>query len=253
MKFYIENLKQFSRQQAYALPTFRFHADAEPGHSLVFCHSGAVDYDFGYWKTRHIPGEALIIPEGTSFVATKASLEESMYTVFYFQADLSITQATKLSFEKDSTMIYSILDQCITIGMKEDRYLLLSYFYKIIALLAQDEDSSVHSENLATLILPALDVMRKNLYNPSLKIGQLHTFCGISDAYFRSIFITRYGVPPKKYITEQRLLYAKQLLEYGECRSVNEAARLSGFEDPLYFSRVFKAKYGYSPSSAILK
>ena len=48
------------------------------------------------------------------------------------------------------------------------------------------------------------------------------------------------------YINDLRLEKSKALLEE---HSVKEVASLVGFEDANYFSRIFKKKYGVSPSA----
>ena len=90
MEFYIENLELLSVLQLES-PGYLFNP-GRPSHAYVFRRSGAIDYDFGTWKTRQEPGEVLLIPKGTVFSATLASQEKSLYTVVNFQGDLSLTE-----------------------------------------------------------------------------------------------------------------------------------------------------------------
>lgn len=53
-----------------------------------------------------------------------------------------------------------------------------------------------------------------------------------------------------QYVREQRLEYAKQLLEYGAL-NVNEVAEKSGFRNVSYFSDAFRRYFGYPPSHLI--
>ena len=54
---------------------------------------------------------------------------------------------------------------------------------------------------------------------------------------------------PHKFLTDRRLQTAASMLrsQYND-GNVTEVARLCGFREPLYFSRMFKKKYGMSPS-----
>ena len=54
---------------------------------------------------------------------------------------------------------------------------------------------------------------------------------------------------PHKYLTDRRLQTAANMLrsEYND-GNVTEVAHQCGFREPLYFSRMFKKKYGISPS-----
>lgn len=66
--------------------------------------------------------------------------------------------------------------------------------------------------------------------------------------YLKKIFKKETGLTPLQYLTEKRLENAASTLStfYGK-GNVSETARLCGFSDPLYFSRLFKKKYGVSP------
>ena len=53
---------------------------------------------------------------------------------------------------------------------------------------------------------------------------------------------------PKEYVIHQRISKAKVLLESGHASVAGVAASL-GFDDPAYFSRLYKKKTGTSPKS----
>ena len=69
--------------------------------------------------------------------------------------------------------------------------------------------------------------------------------------YLRKLFKKEVGVSPLEYMTTLRMKSAETLLtamwtnEY----SISEVAQMCGFEDALYFSRVFKKYYGCAPSN----
>lgn len=69
--------------------------------------------------------------------------------------------------------------------------------------------------------------------------------------YLRKLFKKEVGVSPLEYMTSLRMKSAETLLtamwtnEY----TISEIARMCGFDDALYFSRVFKKHYGCSPTS----
>ena len=246
MNFHIENTELLSVLQLVSPACIV--TPERPSHAYVFRRSGAGDYDFGSWQTRQEPGEVMLIPKGAVFTATLVGAEESKYTVVNFQGDFSLTEPKKLTLGKDMMQVYQWLDRCAAMDPERDRYWMLSDFYRITAQLTQQQQNASFAPESMDLIQPALKMIRKDLYDPGLKVGLLHVVCSLSDTYFRNLFVARFGVVPKQYILDRRLIHAKQLLESGECRFVSDAARLSGFEDPLYFSRIYKARYGHPPS-----
>ena len=67
--------------------------------------------------------------------------------------------------------------------------------------------------------------------------------------YLRKLFQKELGMTPHKYLTDRLLQTAANMLrsEYND-GNVTEVAHQCGFREPLYFSRMFKKKYGISPS-----
>ena len=52
-----------------------------------------------------------------------------------------------------------------------------------------------------------------------------------------------------EYLILKRLAYARMLLDSGAVMSVKEAAFASGFDDPSYFCRAYKKRYGTTPGA----
>lgn len=72
-----------------------------------------------------------------------------------------------------------------------------------------------------------------------------------SSDYLRKLFKKEVGVTPHRFLTDLRLQTAAESLgsSCANAGSISELARMCGFREPLYFSRVFKNKYGVSPSA----
>jgi len=70
-----------------------------------------------------------------------------------------------------------------------------------------------------------------------------------SKEYLKKMFKRETGLTPLQYLTNKRLEIAAGTLStyLAGSRNVSETARMCGFADPLYFSRLFKKKYGVSP------
>ena len=66
--------------------------------------------------------------------------------------------------------------------------------------------------------------------------------------YLRKLFKTEMGVTPHQYLSDLRLRAAAERLRITDGANVSEIAHLCGFHEPLYFSRMFRKKYGLSPS-----
>ena len=68
--------------------------------------------------------------------------------------------------------------------------------------------------------------------------------------YLRKLFQKELGITPHRYLVDKRLKMAAELLASDAdagARTISDIAPLCGFHDPLYFSKMFKKKYGAAP------
>lgn len=84
-------------------------------------------------------------------------------------------------------------------------------------------------------------------YNTPLSIEEYASSRGISVSWFIRSFRELTGFTPMQYILSIRIANAQNLLETTEY-NMTEISGILGYENPLYFSRVFKKQVGVSPS-----
>lgn len=84
-------------------------------------------------------------------------------------------------------------------------------------------------------------------YNSEIKIPELASMENLSNSRYVARFTSAVGRSPMQYIVELRLRCACDLLENTDM-SVKEVASLSGYDDPHFFSKLFKKHIGLSPS-----
>lgn len=78
-------------------------------------------------------------------------------------------------------------------------------------------------------------------------ISQLSEMAGVAETTFRKLFKEQTGKAPNAFLRELKLTTAaKELLKSSD--SVNSIAYGVGFEDPNYFSRMFKKTFGVTPN-----
>ncbi len=84
-------------------------------------------------------------------------------------------------------------------------------------------------------------------YQRDINIAKLADSYHISCCWFIREFKNYTGYSPKQYITNLRLQNAKELLR-NHSLSISDVASLVGYENQLYFSRIFHKYIGMSPS-----
>lgn len=81
----------------------------------------------------------------------------------------------------------------------------------------------------------------QNEFGRDLDMALLAKELGVSYSWFRHTFTAHTGLSPHQYLLEFRLVRARNLLVETEL-SIKEIARQTGFEDELYFSRLFRQR-----------
>lgn len=80
-----------------------------------------------------------------------------------------------------------------------------------------------------------------------ITINDICTDVGCSKTTLIAAFKKEFGITVNAAITSEKMNEAKKLLAAGKL-SINEIARATGFYDQSYFSKVFSAEHGISPS-----
>jgi len=107
-------------------------------------------------------------------------------------------------------------------------------------------EKDLHFDTLARL-KPAIDFMDSEFANnPGLAEAAAHA--GLSPNYFHRLFHRTTGMTPFHYMETRRLDTARGILAEGRL-NVKEVAAASGYENPFYFSRAFRKRFGVPPSA----
>lgn len=220
-----------------------------PNHIIVTRLSGKCEYLFDDRKVIIEAGESILLPKGLSYSVRRISEEPSRCALLRFSADADFLKPTE--FKVDNLLLFisafDKLGRALLFDNEKNLLLSLSHFYELLSLLSPKNERTYLDSRKLELIEPALTYLEEHIFDPKLVIGKLSLLCGISDVYLRQIFFQHTGKQLSKYITEKRLDRAKRLLDDGDYTFVRDVAEAVGYTDPLYFSRIFKKRYGYSP------
>ena len=90
-----------------------------------------------------------------------------------------------------------------------------------------------------------------NFTDPSLSLESMCRVLSYNGKYISSLFKKSFNISFKEYLNTVRINNACSLMSKG-FSSIKEIAFLCGFNDPLYFSKVFKSITEQSPSEYVL-
>src|SRR5574344_1127255 len=90
-------------------------------------------------------------------------------------------------------------------------------------------------------------IVYQHIGDPDFNIDQLASMLSMGRTKFYGKMKELSGVSPNKYLSNERMRIAAELLLEGEM-NVAEVSYKVGFQDTSYFNKCFKAKYGVVPS-----
>ena len=111
------------------------------------------------------------------------------------------------------------------------------------ALVYRDSQPNGQYKNL---IRKAKEYLERHYADPELSLNQVAAQANLSASHFSVVFSQETSQTFKEYLTEIRINKAKELLRMTSLRSADIAYQV-GYNDPHYFSSVFKKNTGLSP------
>ncbi len=119
--------------------------------------------------------------------------------------------------------------------------------YLFLAHLIRMNQNTSTANPRQTYVTGALRYIQYNYAN-DIGVNDIAHYVGISRSQLYRAFLQDFGVSPHTYLQTYRINEACSLL-HDPAYSVAEVAGSVGFNDPLYFSRVFKSIKGTTPSA----
>lgn len=197
-------------------------------------------------------GQAFLILPGQVTTYTADSLHPWQYGWMGFHGTqaLKTAEACGLSqehptatFSDTEAMRRCIESMAVRFEARANPFALLADMYSFFSLFMSPQPPVSGSLMLDEI----LDFIRKN-YSYHLSVDGLAARCGIDRSQLFRIFKQYLGISPQEYIICYRLERAAQLLKTTSL-SVTQVQLSCGFGDLCHFSRLFKNRYGLSPTA----
>lgn len=218
---------------------------------LVYVLSGSVEYKDKTQSFVAKRGNIIYLSENSSYECNIIDDTYSFIVInFIFKKDKNEQFDSELfllntPFELDNKFIK--LNQLWAVDTIENKLKAKSIVYDIYSKLCSISIKDYLPNESKTKILEIGDSILENCYNSNLNIEKILEEYEISEVHFRRLFKKMYGSSPIKFVQNIRINKAKQLL-IDENVSINKIALECGYDDPFYFSRIFKKVTGVTPS-----
>lgn len=174
--------------------------------------------------------------------STQSDEEIQIFNMKFITIILTVCKDLNIDFNK---FISSENDLIIRV-INEKSLHTINKIMKDICIAIVEIASSSRIEIRSSLIKNVCQYIDDNYKTPELTIESIAFTYHVSPNYLSSIFKKEVKCTFSKYLTEKRLIYAKDLLENTDMKNF-EIAESIGFSDPNYFSYCFKKNCGITP------
>ncbi|MEM1485341.1 AraC family transcriptional regulator [Oscillospiraceae bacterium PP1C4] len=124
----------------------------------------------------------------------------------------------------------------------------IGLLYLFLALLIDQAGAKNTSSDLSLEYVESAVRFIAHNYSSAIDINDIAASVGISRSHLYRVFMRHIATPPNEYLTRFRISQACELLERSSL-SISAVAASVGYDDQLYFSRVFKKITSKSPSA----
>lgn len=213
---------------------------------IVYYFQGSGTTTIGKENVHFTPGTIICFPPGVPH------REFSTYGFrdYYFEIEAFNNQFSSIPCFQDNEALdfLNILTQMYKIyHLKQSNWKnisesLLSVLYQFMVSWSTEKRSIPLVELIKNALL-------SNLSNSNFCLEDIMKGFSLTPNHIRKVFKEETGMSPLQFLNEKRIAYAKDLLENrnNSYYKVKEIANLCGFEDPYYFSRLFKKLTSISP------
>lgn len=244
-------------------PHAKFHfAERKKGckqYILIYCLEGQGVIDVMDTRIDLRPNSYYIIPPNTAHDYYAVQNDPwSIYWVHFTgqQAknlfrkfnENSITGARFISFEERRVNLFENLMNVLENGYSSENieYVNISLWQLLGSFIFSNYFTKIGKDEIEGDIINSTVKYMKDHLDESLKVGSIASLFNYSNSHFFSLFKKKTGYSPIQYFNHLKMQRACQYLSFTDM-SVKEISFSLGYEDPLYFSRLFKKTMNISP------
>jgi AraC-like DNA-binding protein len=229
-------------------------------HILIACISGKGSCTLAGQDWKMEPGDLLFLPPREYHVYS--ANPRSPWTIFWMHfrglrasdhlENLGVSTTRPIVSVDDPAVLIEAFEDTFrhaTHGFNEAAMIGLSTaFGRLLGLVkVHQRTPGSRSRRAESRLLKVLSMMREDLARP-WTLDELARESHLGIAHFSELCRRQTGMPPLGLLIRLRLQRAMDLLQQGN-HNVAEAAAMVGYDDPFYFSRLFRKHMGLPPSA----
>ena len=205
-------------------------------HQALFCPESEIpttEFFVGYadLQLRGLPANFLPVPEGGYVLHTTGELRQRLFKICSsMEAEKAVCRQGKYF------MLKAYMIQLLLLVIREQ-----------CEPMEKSQGCAFESVNRKYVVEQMLNYFEDH-YNEKISLDQIAENMYLSPFYISKIFKSETGDTPIRHLINIRLEKARELLESGYEGSIQEVAAMVGYDDAYHFSKLFKKRFGISPS-----
>lgn len=236
----------------------RERAEGVPQAIFIYCVKGAGWCEVAGKAQILRAGEVLVIPPHAPHAYGAAA--KNPWTIHWFHAqgsllpaflnELNVPADCRAVFLGDDPQVLAIFEEVLEVlehGYTPQQMLHASQaLAHLLAVMIRHRHETWRAQpDSRQKISRTLAYMKQHLDRP-LQLDAIAALANLSRSRYTALFKEQTGFPPMDYFNRLRMHRACQLLD-ATGLSVKDVASRLGYDDPLYFSRVFRSVTELSP------
>lgn len=121
----------------------------------------------------------------------------------------------------------------------------LFHFLSSLKFMSAYRETVSEGRETVDLIDQSIHYMRENVHK-KLSLEEIARYTGYSTSHFSALFFRKTGLSPIHYLIQLKIQEACHLLDFTDMK-ITQISMTIGFDDPLYFSRIFRKTMGIPP------
>ncbi|WP_294592618.1 AraC family transcriptional regulator [uncultured Bacteroides sp.] len=229
---------------------------------LIYCVEGEGWFELGNQRHKVTANQFFILPEHQAH--TYGSNVENPWTIYWmhfngikaaffssgFDKPCNITPQEH-SRIKERLGLFEEIYSSISSGYSKNYMLYattsLFHFLGSMKFIGEYRDCGSMDKNTSKDVAQlAIHFMKENL-NKKISLADIACEVKLSVSYFSNLFEEKTGSSPLRYLIYLRIQEACHYLDFTNLK-INQISPLVGYDDSLYFSRLFNKTMGMSPS-----
>jgi len=212
---------------------------------LVYCTGSSGTFIFNDLRLPYEEGDVVVIPPDVPH----ENVSEGGFTNIHLNigdATLAFERPVVIHDDSNRSILHLFSDAYYLFSGDPERRMALLPAYGNLIVRCMTTYRQAHPKN--RMVKQIEQSIVQNYGNANYELDEVLRTLPYCYDHLCKVFRKEMGITPHKYLTNLRLQAAADML----CSAYNngnitEAAHLCGFRNPLYFSRLFKKKYGVSP------